>query len=102
MLARIVYRRHWWFPLLREPLVAGMRLLAWWHRIDPYAYPVRNSECFGCLRFIKSELEVKSPLFRFLNGMIGDWFSALRNSRLTPEELAEAKRFAKESMKENP
>jgi hypothetical protein len=97
-LARIVYRRHWWFPLLREPLVLGMRLLAWWHRIDPTRYPVGNPECRGCLRFIKTELEEKSPTFRFLNGIVGEPFSRLRNARLTQEELDEAKRFAKVAM----
>jgi len=97
MLARIVYRRHWWFPLVREPLVLGMQLLAWWHRIDPARYPVRNQECRGCLRFIKTELEEKSPVFRFLNGIVGEPFSKLRNARLTQEELDEAKRFAKDA-----
>lgn len=95
MLARIVYRRHWWFPLVREPLVLGMHLIAWWHRIDPARYPVRNPECSGCLRFIKTELEEKSPTFRFLNGVVGEPFSRLRNARLSQEELDEAKRFAK-------
>jgi hypothetical protein len=97
MLARIVYRRHWWFPLIREPLVLGMRLLAWWHHIDPSRYPVRNPECSGCLRFVKTELEEKSPTFRFLNAIVGEPFSRLRNARLTQEELDEAKRFAKEA-----
>ena len=95
MLARIVYRRHWWFPLVREPLVLGMHLLAWWHRIDPAGYPVRYPECTGCLRFIKTELEEKSPTFRFLNGIVGEPFSRLRNARLTQGELDEAKRFAR-------
>jgi hypothetical protein len=98
MLARIVYRRHWWFPVLREPLVLGMHLLAWWHRIDPARYPVGNPECSGCLRFVKTELEEKSPTFRFLNGLIGEPFGRVRNARLTQEELDEAKRFAREAM----
>lgn len=98
MLARIVYRRHWWFPLVREPLVLGMRILAWWHGIDARTYVVRNPECAGCIRFMKAELEEKSPTFRFLNNLIGERFTALRNSRLTPDELVEAKRFAREAM----
>ena len=102
MLARIVYRRHWWFPLVREPLLLGMRVLAWRHRIDPYRYQVANPECAGCIRFMKSELEEKSALFRTLNGLVGDRFSALRNARLTQEELDEAKRFAREAMKQSP
>ena len=102
LLARIVYRRHWWFPLAREPLVLGMRLLACWHGIDPRRYQVRNPECSGCLRFVKSELEQKSALFRFLNGLVGEPFASLRNARLTAEELDEAKRFAREAMEEKP
>lgn len=98
MLARIVYRRHWWFPLVREPLVMGMRILAWWNRIDARKHAVRNPECKGCIRFMKAELEEKSPTFRFLNDRIGDYFGHLRNSRLTGEELDEARRFADKAM----
>jgi len=47
---------------------------------------------------MKAELEEKSPTFRFLNGLIGEHFSNLRNSRLTQAELDEAKRFAREAM----
>jgi len=100
MLARIVYRRHWWFPLVREPLLLGMRLLALVHRIDPGRHEVGNPECRGCIRFMKAELEEKSPTFRFLNDLIGRRFSALRDARLTEAELAEAKRFAREAMGE--
>jgi hypothetical protein len=98
MLARIVYRRHWWFPLVREPLVLGMRILALRHRIDARRHVVRNPECRGCIRFMKAELEEKSPTFRFLNNRIGEHFSNLRNSRLSQAELEEAKRFAREAM----
>lgn len=98
MLARIVYRRHWWFPLLREPLLLGMSILALWHGIDARQHAVRNPECFGCTRFMKAELELKSTTFRFLNSLIGKRFSALRDSRLTGEELDRAKRFACEAM----
>jgi hypothetical protein len=98
MLARIVYRRHWWFPLVREPLVLGMRILALRHRIDARRHVVRNPECRGCIRFMKAELEEKSPTFRFLNNHIGEHFSNLRNARLSQAELEEAKRFAREAM----
>jgi hypothetical protein len=87
MLARIVYRRHWWFPLVREPLVMGMRILAWWNGIDARKHAARSPGCAGCLRFMKADLEEKSPTFRRLNGWIGDYFSRLRNARLTQEEL---------------
>ena len=98
MLARIVYRRHWWFPLVREPLLLGMRLLALRHRIDARKHAVRNQECRGCIRFMKAELEEKSPTFRFLNERIGERFTQLRNARLTQAEIEEAKRFAREAM----
>ena len=98
MLARIVYRRHWWFPLVREPLLLGMRILAWRHNIDARSHGVRNPECRGCIRFMKDELEEKSPLFRFLNDRIGSKFTALRDARLTQAERDEAKRYAQEAM----
>jgi hypothetical protein len=98
MLARIVYRRCRWFPLVREPLLLGMRILARWHGIDARRHGVRNPECRGCIRFMKAELEEKSPLFRFLNDRIGRSFTTLRDARVTQDELAEAKRFAREAM----
>jgi hypothetical protein len=97
-LARIVGQRHWWFFLVREPLVLGMRLLAWCNRIDRRQHVAPNPECNGCIRFMKNELEAKSSTFRFLNGIIGDPFSRLRNARLTAEEVSEAKRHAAQAM----
>lgn len=98
MLFRIVYRRHWWFPLVREPLLLGMRILSWCHGIDARSHVVRNPECRGCIRFMKAELEEKSPTFRFLNDRIGKTFGALRDARLTQAERDEAKRYAREAM----
>ena len=98
MLARIVYRRHWWFPLVREPLIMGMRFLARWNHIDARSHAVRNHECKGCIRFMKTDLEQMSPTFRFINSLIGDRFNNLRNSLLTQAELDDAKRFAKDVM----
>jgi len=100
LLARLVCGRHWWFPLLREPLVRGMCLLAWWHGIDAREYPVGNRDCAGCIRFMKAGLELSSPLFRFLNGLVGEHFSALRNARLSTAELELARRVARESMEQ--
>lgn len=97
-LARLASQRHWWFGWLRAPLVWGMRLLAFCNGIDARRHPVRHSECRGCIRFMKAELEEKSPTFRFLNAIVGKPFSALRDGLLTASELAEAKRFAAESM----
>lgn len=101
MLAQIVYQRHRWFPLVREPLLLGMRTLARFHRIDARRHVVRNPECKGCIRFMKAELEEKSATFRFLNNRIGEHFSNLRNARLTQAEFEEAKRFAREAMARN-
>jgi hypothetical protein len=98
MLVRIVYQRNRWFPLLREPLLAGMRVLARLHGIDAYKHEVHNPECRGCIRFMKAELEEKSLTFRFLNNRIGRRFSALRDAQLTEAELVEAKRYAREAM----
>ncbi|BBB89491.1 MAG TPA: nitroreductase [Methylomusa anaerophila] len=95
-LAKWCYERHWWFRLIREPLLFGMRSLAWWHRIDARKHKVRNPECHGCIRFMKAELEEKSATFRFLDEHIGKKVSNLRNSLLTQQELDEAKRYARE------
>ncbi|TWH47568.1 nitroreductase [Sporomusa sp. KB1] len=99
-LAKWCYGKHWWFRLIREPLLLGMRLLARWHRIDARTHVVRNPECHGCIRFMKAELEEKSPLFCFLNKHIGKRVNKLRDSMLAPEELAEAKRYAREAMEQ--
>jgi hypothetical protein len=98
MLARLVCQRHWWFPVVREPLLLGMRILAWRHGIDAGIHEVHNPECHGCIRFMKAELEEKSPTFRFLNDRIGNKFSNLRDSRLTQAERDDAKRYAREAM----
>ena len=101
MLARLVCLRHWWFALVREPLLLGMRILAWSHNIDARSHRVRNPECRGCIRFMKAGLEEKSPTFRFLNELIGRRFSELRDTRLTQAERDEAKRFARDAMGQN-
>jgi hypothetical protein len=98
-LVRRCYGKHWWFRLVREPLVWCMRFLAWWNGIDARSHAVNNPECHGCVRFMKAELEEKSPAFRFLNERIGPWFRTLRDSMLTRAELDEAKRYALEMMK---
>ena len=98
LLIRRCYGKHWWFRSVREPLVWGMRILAWWNGIDARRHAVSNPECHGCVRFMKAELEEKSPAFRILNGRIGPWFRTMRDSMLTQAELDEAKRYAREMM----
>jgi hypothetical protein len=98
LMVRLCYGKHWWFRLVREPLVLGMRILALWNGIDARSHVVSNPECHGCVRFMKAELEEKSPTFRFLNCLIGQRFGDIRNAMLTQEELDVAKRHAKEMM----
>lgn len=95
---RRCYKAHWWFRLVREPLVAGMRLLAVVNGILPKDYAAGNPECHGCLRFIKAELEVRSATFRFLNGLIGLKFRTLRDSMLEENDFIAARKRAAEMM----
>ena len=97
-LIRRCYGKHWWFRLVREPLVWGMRIMACCNGIDARSHAVSSPECHGCVRFMKAELEEKSPAFRFLNERIGPWFRTMRDSMLTQAELDEAKRYAQEMM----
>ena len=99
-LAEWCYAQHWWFRLIREPLLMGMRSMAWWHGIDARKHGVRNPECHGCIRFMKNELEEKSSTFRFLNEHLGKKVNKLRDSMLTQQQLDEAKRYAREAMEE--
>ena len=94
MLVRLAYDRSGWFILFREPLLLGMRVMAWWHKIDARRYPVGNPACKGCIRFMKSELKVKSPTFRWLNDQLNPVFNRLRDSHVTSTDKAEARKFA--------
>lgn len=94
MLAMKCYEIHWWFRLVREPLVLGMRFLAMVNRIDVNGVAFRGGRCKGCIRFLKSELSQKSRTFNLLNSFIGPRFSRLRNGMLPPEILVEAKAYA--------
>jgi hypothetical protein len=98
MLAMRCNERRWWFPLLRTPLVLGMKWLAFCNGIDAYKYSVKNPACKGCLRFIKTELELKSPTFNLLNRFIGPWFMGIRGNIVTKDDMEDAKRFAQEAM----
>jgi hypothetical protein len=98
-LMRKTYKRYWWFPIVREPLVLGMRFLGVVNRIPIATYAAANPECHGCLRFLKADLKVKSPTFRFLNRFIEPVFGAIRAPRLVDEEVEEAKIKAELMMK---
>lgn len=100
-LVELCYKRNLWFRLFREPLILGMRVMCWWHRIDPREYEVRHERCYGCIRFMKVALKEKSPAFVRLNDLTNPIFNSLRDSIVTPEEKEEAKRFAKEAMEQD-
>ncbi|MDR3260391.1 MAG: hypothetical protein LBT78_01000 [Tannerella sp.] len=91
------YRKHWWFHVVRDPLVWGMKFLAWCNGIDARAQPVRKTYCKGCVRFIKNGLEEQSATFQFLNRFIGPWFGKLRNGMLTEEDMKKARQRAIEA-----
>ncbi len=101
-LMRKCYARKWWFPVLREPLLLGMRILARWHGINVRNYAAKNPHCKGCIRFMKNELQQQSPLFNKLNHFIGPRFKKLAGSALTDEEKAEALKLARQHMGKPP
>jgi hypothetical protein len=94
-LENLCKERAWGFYYLRAPLIAGMRLLAAWHGIDPRAYWVRSETCRGCVRLMKTALKEKSTIFRFLNNSINPVFDKLVERLVTKDELLEAKRYAR-------
>jgi hypothetical protein len=94
MLIEKCYKKHAWFHLVREPLVWGMKYLAWINGIDANRQPVKQSYCKGCIRFIKNGLEEKSATFNFLNRFIAPRFAGLRNGMLTKEDMDAARQRA--------
>ena len=94
-LVKLCCERAWWFYYLRLPLVAGMRLLAFRHGIDPRSYHVRSENCYGCMRFIKTALKEKSAAFRFLNSRINPVFDKIVERIVTEEEVLESKQYAR-------
>lgn len=99
-LVRIAYQRSPWFRLVREPLRLGMRLLAWWHHIDPAEYQVRSPGCYRCMRFYKTALKERSALFRWLNDRINPRFDALLERIVTEEEVRAAKAYARKATRD--
>ncbi len=97
LLVGLCYRRVWWFRLMREPLLLGMRLLSWWHGIDPRDYRVRTESCYGCIRFMKESLKEMSPAARWLNDRINPAFNQIRDTIVTQDEIREARRYAREA-----
>jgi len=93
-LVRLCYGRAFWFPLFREPLVLGMKLLGRLHGIAYAAVEGPNKDCKGCLRHLKNRLKECSPVFVFLNGLANPVFNRLRDPLLDKEEKRIAKDFA--------
>lgn len=97
-LVNAAYRRTPWFRLVREPLKAGMRLMALLYRVDPGEYEVRTPSCYGCMRFYKVALKEKSGLFRALNDRVNPFFDALLERIVPPDEVQSAKAYARSAM----
>ena len=94
-LERLCYARAWWFRPFREVLATGIRLFALAYRVNPRDYESRSPACYRCIRFRKNVLKGRSAAFRWLDGYLNPFFNGVRDSLLTPEELAGAKEFAR-------
>jgi hypothetical protein len=93
-LEHLCYQRAWWFRPFREVFATGIRLFALVHRVPHDAYAARSAMCHGCLRFRKNAVKKHSPLFNYLDGYLNPVFNRVRDSLLTPEELAWARGLA--------
>ena len=98
-LVELCYKRSVLFRVFREPLVCGMRILAWVHCIDSRHFEVSKEECRGCIRFMKTALKERSFVFRAFNFIINPAFNAFRNTLVSDEEIAEARLKARQNMK---
>lgn len=96
-LERLCYQRAWWFRAFREVLATGIRAFALVYRIDPHDYEGRSKACHKCIRFRKNVLKERSRLFRWLDGYLNPLFNRVRDSLLTPEELDQARAFARQA-----
>jgi hypothetical protein len=95
-LVQLCYERSPYFRVFRESLIAAMKLLSWWHRVDPNVWEVRAEACRGCIRFRKNVLKQVSPTFRVLNDLVNPWFNRWRDSLVTAEEIARARQLPSE------
>ena len=93
-LVAIAYQRAPWFRLFREPLILGMRLLSWLHRIDAKEYQVRTPGCYRCIRFYKTALFGRSASFRWLHNQVNPIFNKLIARIVNDEERKQAKVYA--------
>ena len=96
-LEELCYQRAWWFRAFREVLATGVRLFAFFRRIQPQKYITRSPGCHRCLRFQKNALKEQSTFFRWLDSYLNPFFNRVRDSLLTEQELEEARRYAAEA-----
>ena len=95
-LIQLCYQRSHAFRLFRKTLVGAMRALARWHSIDGRLDTAPERECRDCVRHIKARLKQRSLTFQWLNRCLNPLFHAFRDRLVTPAELVEARRFARE------
>ncbi len=96
-LEQLCYRRAWWFRAFREILATGIRLFAFAYRLRANRHPARSSMCYSCLRFRKNALKQRSDLFNWLDRYLNPVFNRVRDSLLTPEELEQARKLARQA-----
>jgi hypothetical protein len=93
-LERLCYKRAWWFRAFRETFAMGIRLFAFAYRIRASDFAVATPACRGCIRFRKNALKQRSGSFRALDRVLNPVFNRVRDSLLTPAELANARKHA--------
>lgn len=100
-LIQLCYRRSRSFRLFRKTLVGAMCALARWHSIDGRLNAAPERECRDCVRHMKARLKQQSLAFRWLTRCVNPLFHVFRDRLVTPAELDEARRFARESCRRN-
>jgi hypothetical protein len=94
-LERLCYRRAWWFRPFRTILATGVELFALVLRVRPTEGLDRSAACRRCIRFRKNAVKLRSRLFAWLDQYVNPLFNRVRDSLLTPEELASARLVAR-------
>jgi uncharacterized protein (DUF1786 family) len=100
-LETLCYQRAWWFRAFRETLASGVRLFAFLYRVQPQGHKTRSAMCDRCFRFQKNEIKARSGLFRWLDGYVNPLFNRVRDSLLTPEEMARMRELARRAADRN-
>lgn len=96
-LMQLCYQRSRSFRLFRKALVGAMSVLGRLHSIDGRLNNFTESECRECVRHLKGRLKQRSLAFRLLNKCVNPIFHFFRGRLVTPAELDEARRFAREA-----